>query len=364
MGYEKDAIIRVKNNASHELTRQAFIIFILLSCAAYTKPLPRFPEGAVWHRNIKNAPLAVDSTSMINTLNMLGGWGNGNKFQIDFSFHVLHADASAPKYPVIPWPNQASYYLPDCNQPGFIIPLPTNGAIEGMTNYTCSQSQYDCHLLLVQDHMLYEVYQANLASSGLEAQCVVTWDLSKIYPPQGRGEHCTTADAAGFPIAPLLFNADEIAAALLWPDSDLGHAIRFILPNSRIATSQYVHPSTHGTVATSGPLNSVPYGVRMRLKANFDMSSYSPAAQVILRTMQRYGVVLADGGNIALTAESDKYTNKKWNELGITSMTFVNGPRPIQVTDFEIIETGNRRTVTFNCIRTAEDFIFIDYFDY
>ena len=59
------------------------------------------------------------------------------------------------------------------------------------------------------------------------------WHLKAIYPAEGRGDHCTSADAAGFPIAPLLFNADEVFAAL--PSGDLGHAIRFILPNGRMA---------------------------------------------------------------------------------------------------------------------------------
>ena len=192
------------------------------------------------------------------------------------------------------------------------------------------------------------------------------WDLTKRYPNNGRGEQCSSADAAGFPIAPLLFNADEVKAAVA-TNGDIGHAIRFILPNARIAAAAYVHPASHGTKppnGASGPAASVPYGARLRLKANFDMSRYNPAAKVLLRTMQRYGIVLADGGNIALTGEDDRFTDAKWSALGIDSQIFkVGNPSP-KVTDFDVIETGPRHTVTYDCVRNPEDFIFTDGYDY
>ena len=75
---------------------------------------------------------------------------------------------------------------------------------------------------------LYEAYQANYSRRMLYADFVAVWDLNRVYPPSGRGDQCTSADAAGFPIAPLLFNADELATG------SINHAIRFILPNPRI----------------------------------------------------------------------------------------------------------------------------------
>lgn len=90
----------------------------------------------------------------------------------------------------------------------------------------------------------------------------------------GRGQQCTSADDAGFPIAPLLFTADEIKAGRI------EHAIRFILPNDMIRARKYVAPATHGT-NTSGPATSGPYGFRMRLKAGFPVETLSPAAQVV-----------------------------------------------------------------------------------
>jgi hypothetical protein len=83
---------------------------------------------------------------------------------------------------------------------------------------------------------------------------------------------------------------------------------------------------------------------------------YNPAAQVILRTMQKYGIVLADGGNIALTAESDLYTTHKWAELGIGSRVFdadVPGA-PVRIQDFAVLDTGPRIVETYDCVRNAE----------
>lgn len=336
-------------------SRIPLLAFLALTSFAGAAPLPRFPPGAVWNQDISHAPLAADSTSMISTLQGLGGWGNGNRLQIDFSMYVLHATADAPTAAVEP-----GGYTPDCDS-GFAFPLPTGGAIEGEQGYTCT-SGGDCHLLVVQGTTLYEAYTANVSGGRLQSDCAVRWDLSRVYPRQGRGEQCTSADAAGFPMAPLLFNADEVAAAMA-ANGDIGHAIRFILPNARMAAHTYVHPATHAG-APSGPAGTVPYGARLRLKAGFDMSGYNAAARVLLRTMQRYGIVLADGGNIALTGESDRYTTTKWADLGITSLVFVSGNPAPKVTDFEVVDTGPRHALTYDCVRTPEDFTFIDGYDY
>lgn len=328
---------------------------LVLPVAVTAAPLPRFPPGAVWNQDISRAPLAADSASMIATLQGIGGWGNGNRLQIDFSMHVLHAAAAAPTLPVA-----AGGYAPDCDV-RFAFPLPPGGAIEGEDGYTCT-SGGDCHLLVVQGSTLFEAYAANVAGGQVQSSCALKWDLARIYPRQGRGEQCTSADAAGFPIAPLLFNADEVAAAVPL-NGDIGHAIRFILPNARMAAGAYVRPATHAG-APSGPAASVSYGVRMRLKAGFDMTGYNPAARVLLRTMQRYGLVLSDGGNIALTGESDRYTSHTWAALGITSRVFVDGTPAPKVTDFEIVDTGPRLPRTNDCVRTPDDFVFIDGYDY
>lgn len=297
--------------------------------------------------------------------------------QIDFSFYVLYADAATPMIsitaiPAFPEP----YYSPDCEALGTAMPLPIGGAIEGQSGYTCDVFNGDCHLIVVRGNTLFENYLSNLANGQMQSQCLAIWSLTGTYGEKGRGDHCTSADAAGFPIAPLLFNADDIAALQVIPGSDLGHAIRFILPNARMANDPnlggvqgrlYVRPATHAG-GPSGPIDAIPYGSRLRLKASFNIASYNSAAQVILRTLKRYGMVLADGGSVALTAENDRFTTAKWAELGINSRTFDQAvlANKVNLGDFEIIDTGARIAETYNCVREpppSEAFQFANGFE-
>jgi len=354
-------------------------VFLLIALAAQfcpnpssAAPPPTMHPLSVWHQRIDLAPTHPDSATMIQTLADEGGFGFG-RMQIDFSMHILHADDGTPTAELVQIPGD-SYYLPDCEPLGTAVPLPPGGAIEGETGYSCDNNSGDCHLLVVRGVELFEVYRANVTASGVEGQCLALWRRDGLYPPEGRGEHCTSADAAGFPIAPLLFNADEVAAAVAQPDGDLGHAIRFILPNARMASDAslggvagrlYVRPASHAG-GPSGPVGSVPYGARLRLRSDFPMAGYNPAARVILRTMQRYGMVLSDGGNVALTAESDRYTSTDWSSLDIHSRVFDQSPGdPVTVSDFEVIDTGPRIAETYECVRAQPslDPLFFDRFE-
>jgi serine/threonine-protein kinase len=187
---------------------------------------------------------------------------------------------------------------------------------------------------------LYEAYQANYVDNALVANFLTVWDLNRVYPPSGRGDQCSSSDAAGFPIAPLLFNADEIAAG------SIDHAIRFILPNSRIRAHVFVHPATHAG-GPAGPVSAPPYGVHFRLKASYDLTQLNPAAQVVARAMQKYGMFLADSGNIALTAQNDLDTKAKYADLDFDSHSL----RALKVTDFEVVNGGTPIPLTYNCVR-------------
>jgi serine/threonine-protein kinase len=271
-------------------------------------PAAYFPSGSIWTQDISHAPLDPQSSAMIAWLADAGGWGNNNKMQIDFSLRALQADASTPYVRFKgPGPNSA-----DSDQPS-TFPLPVGGGVEGQTGYQCP-SDGDCHLLVAdRGHgKLYEAYQANYAENVVTAGFVAVWDLNRVYPPSGRGDQCTSADAAGFPIAPLLFNADEIAAG------SINHAIRFILPNQRIRAHVFVHPATHAG-SPRGPVSAPAIGARFRLKASYDVSQLMPEAQVVARAMQKYGMFLADGGDIALTAQSDADTKAKYADLDFDS---------------------------------------------
>jgi serine/threonine-protein kinase len=352
--------------------RNSLIFSLLLPAVCTAAPPPKFTQpNAIWNVDVSHAPLRANSAAMMTHLAGFSslGWGDTRNFdfQIDFSFYVLHANASTPTHPIVAWPTLGDYYSPDCDEPGAPFPLPDVGGIEGTAPpaYTCGADGNDCHLLVVNDasKVLYEAYATNSAdASGIHAICGLHWDLTRVYPRYGRGEHCTSADGAGFPIAPLLFNADEVWAAAQ-AQGDLGHAIRFILGNNRMMNDKYVHPASHGTLATSDTnANAVPYGSRLKLKQSFDVNAFSgnESVRAILRTLQKYGMFLSDGGGIPLTAESDAFTARTWSSIGIDSHSLF-GIRP---TDFDVVEAGDPMTVTYDCVRTPDDFIYIDGFDY
>jgi serine/threonine-protein kinase len=162
--------------------------------------------------------------------------------------------------------------------------------------------------------------------------------------PQGysRGEGCTSTDAAGFPVAPLLFTADEVAAG------EIKHAIRFALPNWRMQAGVYVHPATHYGGPSATDANAPPYGVHLRLKSTAKIGGLSAGAQVVARALQKYGMFLSDGGEIALMAQADTFTKAKWDPmLGPGDLS------SLAVTDFEKIGNEPLITTGLDCHRTG-----------
>jgi serine/threonine-protein kinase len=296
-------------------------------------PGPYFENAMFWNRDVSAEPKAANSDQLIGALRSAGGWGNQDHFKIDFSFDVLAADSSAPQM----FTPTDAFEIPDCDQ--MPVPVPASGNVEGETGYKCS-SGGDCHLIVFdQDaHTLYEMWQANISTT-FSGGCLAVWDTKREYDVTLRGDQCTSADAAGFPIAPLLINADEVASG------SIEHAIRFVLPNDRV-TQGFVRPATHAAF-TSGGLDLPAYGVHLRLRADYPVEQLTTTgAQVVARALQKYGMYHADGGEDTLTAQSDKYTAAKWDGL--------LGPQdlyPLRIEDFEVIDHGPMLPITNDCER-------------
>ncbi len=294
-----------------------------------------FPAGAFFLDDVYDAPPAGNSPAILADLAAAGGWGNGNIFQIDFSIDVLTADETTPMMTFEPTDD---FYDPDCD--AVPMPLPADGNVEGEDGYECA-GDGDCHLIVFAPAMdrLFEMWRANVSGGTFYGGCLAVWDTSRVYGAHGRGLQCTSADAAGFPIAPLLFTADEVAAG------EIAHAIRFILPNNRVKRG-FVPPATHGT-STTGDGDAPYYGVHLRLRRDFPLETLpSEGARTVARALQRYGMYHADGGNIALTAQSDRHTAARWSGL--------LEPRDLsqlQVGDFEVIDHGAFVPLTYDCVR-------------
>jgi serine/threonine-protein kinase len=283
-----------------------------------------------WTTDVSALTKHPSSDTIINALSAAGGWGSGT-FRTDRSLFTLTTVASTP---FRAFTATTDFYSPDCDSVPF--PVPAGGAIEGESGYACVGNG-DCHLLVIDppSKKLYEMWRANIqgtTQAQFRAGCVAVWDLTKQYGSTLRGKGCTSADAGGFPIAAMLATADEVASG------QVRHALRFILPNSRIRDGVYVPPGTHSTGPTSGGPNLPPYGVRFRLKASFNVSGLAaPGARTLAVALQRYGMFLADGGNIPLTIASDRFTPRKWSEVGINDDLALAS---IAVTDFEVVDMG------------------------
>ena len=143
----------------------------------------------------------------------------------------------------------------------------------------------DRHALVIDSDtcVLYELYRAQWHKGKPKAGGGAIFDLgSNALRPDG----WTSGDAAGLPIFPGLVRYDEVKAGFI------GHAIRFTVS---LTDCRHIWPARHdaGTCNANYP----PMGARFRLKASFDISSFSPDAQVVLQAMRTYGLILADNGS-------------------------------------------------------------------
>lgn len=304
--------------------------------AASTKANALFAESQPWTRDVSGSEKSPSSDSIVGWLSDHGGWGT-SRLRIEFSIKVLQANDSTPFLNFEP---SEDFYSPDCDRVPF--PVPHGGALEDEAGYECT-TDGDCHLLVVHPgrRRLYEMWRANIKDGVFAGGCGAVWDLDGAYE-RGRGDNCTSADAGGFPVAPMVFTADEIAKG------SIDHAIRFILPNNRIRRGVYVAPATHASTVLTGGADAPPYGVRLRLRQDFPLDSLpTEGARVIARAMQRYGMILADGGRVPLTAADDRFTEHKWEEVGVGPDS-VGG---IRVTDMEVVEMGEPIEATGECVR-------------
>jgi serine/threonine-protein kinase len=346
---------------------QPLLFFLCAHFAVAQTPPPQrehahFPPAAIWNQNISGVTPDLNSSAM-TTASI--GWGTGGtSFQMDFSMHLLYASWAG--YTNQPLAENAVYFLPDC-ETGYLFPVPAIGAVEGVSDYaSCNYGSDDCHLSVVLGNTLYESYQTGVDASGLHSTCMLKWHLNLVYPANQRGDGCTSADAAGFPIGTMLFTPDDVYAASPVTNGDLGHALRFTLPNSRMRAGAYVHPASHYGGPT-GPSNAIPYGARLRLKSTFGggktVSTFSsnPDVQVILRTLQKYGMFLADGGSVPLIADDGMFSVKAWNDLGIDSHALFG----IALSDFDVMPIGTVYT-SQDCVLNnfGDDVVFSDGYNW
>jgi hypothetical protein len=194
------------------------------------------------------------------------------------------------------------------------MPIPVSALIEGYP----IPGNGDRHVLVLDNSncWLYELYSSYPNTANWNAGSAAVWDLTA---DENRPYTWTSTDAAGLPIFPGLVRYDEVAAG------QINHALRFTLQSSRAA---FVPPASHWDANSSNAL-AAPMGMRMRLKASVDISSFSAANQVILNALKKYGMIMADNGSSMYLsgAPDDRWDNNDLHNLG-----------NITTADFEVVQ--------------------------
>ena len=299
-------------------TTRSYSALLALAClaplAAAAAPVPGtscnvLPVDNVWNTDISTLPVHASSAAWLATMNA----GTKN----------LHPDFGAAPYgmPFIVVDNSharvsVTFDYADESDPG---PYPFDGQtpIEGGAG-----SGGDQHAFMInQDScVLYELYFANWNNGAPTAGSGAIFDLNANGPLRPAG--WTSADAAGLPIFPGLVRYDEVQAGAI------NHAIRF----TTVRTDRsYLWPARHQAGNASNP-NYPPMGARFRLKASYNISSYSPQAQVILTAMKHYGVILADNGSDWFFTGTE---DSRWGD------DVLNGLKSVPASQFEAVDESS-----------------------
>lgn len=274
---------------------------------------PLFPANNIWNTDISQLPVQPNSATYLAGIGLTGhvhadfgsGFYNGAPIGIPY---VIVPD-SQPAVPV-------SFQYAGESDPG-PYPIPPNAPIEGG-----AQSSGDRHVIVVDSGTckLYEMFAAYPQSNGSwHAGSGATWSLNA---NALRPATWTSADAAGLPILPGLARYDEVASGAIT------HALRFTVSRTQ---NSFLWPARHQASSSSDP-NLPPMGLRLRLKASVNISSFSRTNQIILTALKRYGMFVADNGSSWYISGAP---DNRWNNDDLHALGSIPG------SDFEVVDESS-----------------------
>ncbi|HUP97416.1 MAG TPA: hypothetical protein VM073_05720 [Usitatibacter sp.] len=273
---------------------------------------PVLPADNAWNAPVDQLPRHPSSDAFVATIGATRG------VHPDFGTVYEGAPIGIP-FVTVPGtqPGVAVTFDYDDESDAGPYPIPPTAPIEGGPD-----SDGDRHVLILDrdNCILYELFYAFRNTNGTwRAGSGAVFDLrSNALRPSG----WTSADAAGLPILPGLVRFDEVAAG------EITHALRFTAPQTQRA---FVWPARHFASSLTGA-QYPPMGLRMRLKAGFDVSTFSPPVQVILRALKKYGMILADNGSAWFVSG---VPDPRWNDdMLVGELARVKG------SDFEAVDAG------------------------
>lgn len=264
-----------------------------------------FPANNIWNYNIAHLPVHPNSANYIANIGMSNSlsanFGNGT-WGIPYNI----VPGTQPFVPI-----HFNRYGSE-SDPG-PYPIPPNPLIEAGS---------DRHVLVVDSSTckLYELWEGFRQPDGSwEAADGAIFDLNS---NALRPKSWTSADAAGLPIFPGLVRYNEVAAGAI------KHALRVVLNHPQ---HTYLWPARHTDGPSSDP-NAAPEGLRLRLKASVNISSFSPHDQVILTALKQYGMFVADTDTGSTQLQISGAPDNRWGENDLANL------RKIHASDFEAVD--------------------------
>jgi hypothetical protein len=280
---------------------------------------PVFPADNVWNVPVDQLSVSSYSASWVGTI------GSSNPLHPDFGsdptngIPFITVSGSQTKYP-------ATFEYSGESDPGpYATPL--NAPIEGG-----SGSSGDRHVISVDTDncILYEMWSSYPQASSWNAGSGAIMNLtSDALRPSG----WTSADAAGLPVFPGLVRYDEVASG------QINHALRFTVPQTQ---NTFLWPARHFASSLTG-YQYPPMGARFRLRADFDISHFSPMNQVILTALKKYGMILADNGSSWFISGAP---DSRWNDTDLHALTQITGSAFEAVDESSLMVNSNSGQTT------------------
>ena len=282
-------------------------------CGPNVAGCPVFPSNNIWNTRIDQLPLHPMSAQYIASIGASSGFhmdfGSGEWQGAPIGIPYVDVPGTQPLVPI-------SFFYWDESDPG-PYPIPPNAPIEGGPD-----GDGDRHVLVLDrdNCLLYEMFYAFPQVNGSwEAANGAVYDLNS---HDLRPDGWTSADAAGLPILPGLVRYDEVLAG------EIRHAIRFTAPQTQAA---YVWPARHYASNLTGT-NYPPMGLRLRLRADYDISGFPADIQVILQAFKTYGLILADNGSAWYISG---VPDERWDNDMLHKMDVITGA------NFEVVDTSS-----------------------
>ncbi|HKG43473.1 MAG TPA: hypothetical protein VKB10_04445 [Gaiellaceae bacterium] len=297
----------------------AVVALLALACAggsAYALRVagaPRctvFPRTNPWNKRVDRLPVSSNSAAVISSI------GARRRLHADFGSGLWEGSPIGIPFDVVtrktPRTRVGFEYTDESDHVGY--PIPQGVHVEGGSDHHA--------LLLDRDACrLYELGGLERRGGGWRAWAGATWSLrSNHVRPAG----WTSADAAGLPIFAGLARYDEARRGVI------DHALRFTVERTRRA---YVYPARHYASSLTDP-SLPPMGLRVRLKASFDVRPFPRLARIVLTALKRYGMIVADNGSSWYISGAP---NRGWSNDQLHTLARVAG------SDFEVVDTSSLR---------------------